>query len=298
MTSILAGLRTWRLWHHLKRTAQRRALPVDCNRLHDVLSAKRPDLDRLLDSVRTHGVVAVPDYWTADQCALARAEIDRIIRENPDQVQKHSNGADKRMFGVESASNILMEFHADPFLRQFGELLGGLDIYNFATLAGRIDATSENIGSGAGWHRDANSFQYKSIMYLSDTTAENGPFEYLIASHTSLRAAVDVALADIVNPDSTRFTDEDVGRICARGVERRSFPAKAGTLLLVNTAGIHRGMPLQQGARYALTNYYYHGYEVDEERIEKFSPLIPGAANRIRNDMRAWSATMPRLNGE
>jgi hypothetical protein len=258
---------------------------VDRIAIRTALTSERPDLETLVQRAERDGVVAIPNYWPAEQCAAARAEIDRLIMQYPEAVQHHSAGADKRMYGVESASPLLMRFHTDPFLRQVGELLSGLDIYNFATLGARIEATEKNGGSGDGWHRDAHGFQYKAILYLSDTDMKNGPFEYLIGSHTIMRATVDAITAGIRDPRSTRVSDAEVAQIEARGIERRVFTAGAGTLLLVNTAGIHRGMPLRAGERYALTNYYYHRAEIDEGRLEKFSPLIPGTAERVRRDV-------------
>jgi hypothetical protein len=39
----------------------------------------------------------------------------------------------------------------------------------------------------------------------------------------------------------------------------KTFFAPAGSLILVDTRGIHRGRPLyKNGERYALTNYYWH----------------------------------------
>jgi hypothetical protein len=242
-------------------------------------------LQLLVHQAEHDGVAVIANYWPSERCAKARAEIDRIILEYPHAVQNYSGGADKRMFGVESASPLLMKFHSDVFLREFGELLGGRDLYNFATLGARIEATADNNGSGDGWHRDAHGFQYKAILYLSDTDMGNGPFEYLLGSHTAIRAATHVTIAAIADPYSTRLSDREVARIVASGLECRAFPAVAGTLLLVNTAGIHRGMPLKTRERYALTNYYYHRNEIDQERVEKFSPLIPGAAERIRRDV-------------
>jgi hypothetical protein len=81
------------------------------------------------------GVIAIPGYWPTERYAQARAEIDRIVAQYPDTVQNHSGGADKRMYGVESVSPLLMTFHADRFPRQFGELLSGPGIYDFAALA-------------------------------------------------------------------------------------------------------------------------------------------------------------------
>jgi hypothetical protein len=189
------------------------------------------------------------------------------------------------MYGVEHASPALMAFHDEPVLRRFGELLGGRDLYNFATLGARIEASANNSGSGNGWHRDAHGFQFKTILYLSDAAMENGPFEYLPGSHSLWRAAADNMRAGLSDAQQVRFTDAQIGKLARSGIAARAFPGDAGTLLLVNTAGIHRGMPLASGERYALTNYYYHQCDVDEGRIAQFSPLMPGTAQRIRHDL-------------
>lgn len=286
MINLRSGADTLCYWARTLRSRARTATKIDVAQTRRALASARIDVDNLVKTARKDGVAAVPAYWSAERCADARAEIDRLITTYPQAVQLCSNGSDRRMFGVESVSPPLMDFHADPFLRRFGELIGGLDMYNFATLGARAEATEGNRGSGDGWHRDAHGFQFKAIIYLSDTGMENGPFEYLIGSHSIWRAVTDSMVTNISDPHQTRYTDADIARLSARNIEQRAFPAKAGTLLLVNTAGIHRGMPLKAGARYALTNYYYHSVEVDEGRILKFSPLMPGTAERVRRDMR------------
>ena len=287
MVNLRGGAGTLYHWARTLRSHARTATRIDTAETRRALDRTRPDLDALAAAVRRDGVVAVPGYWSGERCARAQGEMDRLIADYPQAVQVYSKGSDKRMYGVESVSPLLMEFHADPFLCRFGELMGGLDIYNFATLGARIQAIAGNAGSGDGWHRDAHGFQFKAILYLSDTTMENGPFEYLVGSHTIWRAAMDTMLTGQADPTQTRFRDADIASLAARGIEQRAFPAAAGTLLLVNTAGIHRGMPLKAGARYALTNYYYHRVHVDEARIAQFSPLLPGTAERVRKDVLA-----------
>ena len=187
---------------------------------------------------------------------------------------------------MESADPIFANFHFDPILKGFGELYGGLTLYNFATLGGRITASATNTGSGDGWHRDAHGHQFKAILYLSDASERNGPFQYLLGSHKLWRMAVDTVFGDLPQAPNTRYAAADIERAAARlHLTMQSFPAAAGTLLLVNTAGIHRGMPLREGTRYALTNYYYNPVNVDEERIAQFSPLLPGTAERVRHDL-------------
>ena len=164
MLSVRAGLETLKYWGSAKPVAVDRADGIDRRHLRAALLRSRPDWDALFSSLARDGIAVVPNYWPAVKCEQGRAEIDRLILAYPEAVRKFSGGSDKRMFGVESVSPLLAEFHDDPFLRWPGEILGGISLYNFATLGARIDAISENNGSGDGWHRDAHGFQFKSIL--------------------------------------------------------------------------------------------------------------------------------------
>src|SRR6185312_2164135 len=253
---LRSGIDTYRYWSVLADTRAERGTLIDSAELDARLRQLNPDSARLLNRLRSSGVVAIHGYWSAEKCAAGRAEIDRLTRDYPGVVQYNSGGADKRMFGVESVSLTLAEFHSDPFLQAVGERLGGNSLYNFATLGARIDATTENNGSGDGWHRDAHDFQFKAILYLSDVEPENGPFEYVSGSQKKWRAAFDTAVGDFAAAPNTRYEPASVERLLSR--YRRApeqFVGKAGTLLLVNTSGLHRGRPLRTGSRYALTNY-------------------------------------------
>ena len=69
--------------------------------------------------------------------------------------------------------------------------------------------------------------------------------------------------------------------IAAGELKPRRFTAKAGAVLLVNTAGVHGGARLKSGHRYALTNYYYFPYQIGKSMVEKFLPLAPGVQERL-----------------
>lgn len=286
MINLRAGTASFIHWVRANRAAASAALPADRSRLRAELQARRPDLLRLLKDIHELGVVAVPGYWPAERCAAARAAFDRVLTEHAASLQLSSSGSDQRLYGMKSADPVFADFHRDPFLKAFGELVGGLELYNFATLGGHIQARPGNNGSGDGWHRDAHGYQFKAILYLSDTAPENGPFQYLIGSHRQWRVAIDTALGDLPEAPNTRYDSASIERIASRlNLTMQDFPAPAGTLLLVNTAGIHRGTPLRAGERYALTNYYYYPPQIDEERIAQFSPMVPGTAERLRRDL-------------
>ena len=55
-----------------------------------------------------------------------------------------------------------------------------------------------------------------------------------------------------------RFTEEEVDAILLKvgHLKLSTLTARAGDVILVNTKGIHRGKPVEEGVRYATTIYY------------------------------------------
>ena len=71
------------------------------------------------------------------------------------------------------------------------------------------------------------------------------------------------------------FLQETVDKITHANPDRlKSLTGKAGTLVLVDTSIIHRGIPLKKGVRYALTNYFFERSQINSNLIEHFSPLV------------------------
>ncbi len=284
--TVQAGLRTARYWARIQRTTRRDAVPADRARIASELALGRADAAEIADALARDGVAAVPGYWSPERCAGARAALERALALHPEALRVASGGSDRRLYGAEAVAPELAAFHADAWTRRMGELASGFGLYPFATLGARIDATPSNRGSGDGWHRDWHGSQFKSILYLCDVGDDNGPFEYVLGSQRARRAVLDTLFGGLPAAPATRYTPEQVERVVARsGATRRVFPGAAGTLLLVNSAGIHRGRPLASGARLALTNYYYPPSRVDEALLRHFSPLAPGAAERIRREL-------------
>ena len=125
-------------------------------------------------------------------------------------------------------------------------------------MAAKLEAAEGNKGSGGGWHRDhPNVKQSKSIVYLTDVSLQNGPFQYIEGSHTS-RAVYRDCYKYGYDQFQSRFTEQEVQYLLENEPERlKTFTAEAGTVILTDTRGIHRGKPIETGERYALTNYLW-----------------------------------------
>ena len=223
----------------------------------------------ILSGVKKEGFYIIPDFYSEIECNEIRKEIDRLLEKYKNQVVVDDASSDHRILGADRISTFISKFFADSFINKIIEAHQKTkDIVGF-TLAARLDYTPNNPGSGDGWHRDtAHNKQIKAIMYLSDVDKSNGPFQYIKKSHNTINFIKD-SITGNFNFNQNRFIDEEISRLVSRNESRiETFLGKAGTLILVNTRGLHRGMPIENGSRYALTNYYWSDQPIPE-RIAK-----------------------------
>jgi hypothetical protein len=167
------------------------------------------------------------------------------------------DGTDKRIFGADRlCSEANSFFQSEGFFREFG--WESRKVKGFSML-GKITGSENNNGSGGGWHRDsALRNQFKAIAYLSDVSAENGPFQYLSGSHASSSILYNM-LSYRFTFGQYRFSEDQINEVLLRRPQLlKTFCAPVGSIMLVNTRGIHRGAPIRTGSRYAITNYYFY----------------------------------------
>jgi len=99
---------------------------------------------------------------------------------------------------------------------------------------------------GTQWfHRDWDNIRaIKLFIYLTDTGPDDGPFEFIEASHRDER------LVEI-----NRMEDEKVARTMA-DLPLRSITGAAGTVFMADTFGVHRGRLPRARSRLLVTAQY------------------------------------------
>lgn len=233
-----------------------------------------PDVRRVVRAIRAEGYLVVPGYLDPAQCATARAEIDALLHEHPEATHHDTSLSDHRLYGAERRSAVVGAFHEDPWLRSCCEAYLQRPARALVTLAARLDPF-DGQGSGGGWHRDAVSPQFKALLYLSDVGPDQGPFEYVRGSH-HWRTRWRDRRRGRFGRQQTRLAPEAVARLLTDREGRAvRVTGPAGTLVLADTGGIHRGHPLTAGSRHALTNYYYALNAITPALRQKFEPLVP-----------------------
>jgi hypothetical protein len=213
---------------------------------------------RILDEVDAQGFSVLPGFLNADFCATLKNEIDRLIVTHEDILWSDKHDSDRRIFGANEVSEEINAFYEDPFITDLTSRYEKRAIKSGFTMAARMKWKPDNLGSGGGWHRDdATRKQVKAIAYLSDVDDNNGPFQYLIGSHKPIDVLKKQWGYDLKYKQN-RFENEVVDEMIKDHPDRlRTFKAPAGTVIIVDTRGIHRGKPMEEGVRYALTNYYF-----------------------------------------
>jgi len=208
-----------------------------------------------LKSLRKHGFVAIPNFYTKEYCESIIYSFDKYESEN---LTSLTHNSDLRLFHAEVVFNQLNIFYNDQLLNKIASSYIGFPIRNSGCLVNRVPPMSGDFGSGGSWHRDANFPQFKALVYLSEVHDTNdGAFQYIPRSNRILSILKDSFLLDR-RISMTRWSENEVQQRYSTG-SIKSVLGSPGTLILFDTSLLHRGAANlnTSKSRYAMTNYYY-----------------------------------------
>lgn len=225
------------------------------SQLHPTDSGLNAEEKEIYENLMRDGVVAIPGFYSDEECAQMIADYEAV----DEKYAKYFNN-DRRIFGMEKHSEAVKKFHHDnPLAKKIAKAYLGDDVVIQTTMIGKIKPQEGIVeGSGGGWHRDSFSRQFKAVAYLSDVAITNGPFQYIKGSHKMEEILkVLFGLKNGNKANNPRYSDDDIEAIlkmCDQEITR--FVAPKGTLVLADIRGLHTGMRIEEGHRYAIFNYY------------------------------------------
>lgn len=214
--------------------------------------------DDIINSLNTKGFHYIPNFIDGEELIRVKNEVIKLY-ENEGLVKIESNGYDRRIYGADDRANFAvpeLNLKSNPLYSKFSFTTNPF----YFLLIGWITSGKGNLGSGGGWHRDSPfAHQFKTILYLTDVSEENGPFQFIEGSnHWKNNIAVANALGKSLK--DYRFTNEEIDTLIADGIIKKphTFTSKAGGLIIADTRGLHRGKPIENGERVAVTRYHFH----------------------------------------
>jgi hypothetical protein len=204
----------------------------------------------LAATLGTDGLAVRNNDLNPGACATIRQKMDELIEAKVDDLWVDPEGADHRIWHFERYyPDVKKLIDFDGTVGEVAKYVGRRVIAAYL-MANKINAVPNNLGSGGGLHRDsAYTHQVKVIWYLNDVTMDNGPFAYARQS-ASLRSVL--------------FDAKPIGATRLDYVADRFLPnmvtviGNAGTRLSADTMGVHQGLPIRLGSRYAMTLYTEH----------------------------------------
>jgi ectoine hydroxylase-related dioxygenase (phytanoyl-CoA dioxygenase family) len=225
-----------------------------------------PQEKQYLKALNKHGYCVIEQYYSLEQCQKLIQNIKQFMQEHSDYVQ-HKD--DERLFGIEHCGGEIKAFNEDASFQKIASAVNCKASKAAFTLAGMLNSDKKG-SSGGGWHRDAFVSQFKAMLYLTDVSEKNGPFQMLEGSHRLISVLQDSFAAKLKCMQDRISDTEAEALICRNPVRLKAFTGKAGTVILFNSSSIHRGSPIIEGTRVALTNYYYETDKINSEMFKSF----------------------------
>ena len=220
-----------------------------------------PVQQKALGDLRRDGFAVIENYWDRDRALAMRDRLEAFLEEGQDR--DFTEGAWMRFWDARSYDQgVRRIYHVEKVVPELVSLRHDRTVLDIASAYYRMPFHSNvlvfqhNLQSNEDtrfWHVDAFVREFKAFVYLDDVDEGNGPFAYLKGTHrdhlTRLKKQV------VGNPpgeSATSFYEPEIepkldreARICG----------PAGTLILTNVRGLHRGTPQADRSRSVLVNY-------------------------------------------
>jgi hypothetical protein len=125
-----------------------------------------------------------------------------------------------------------------------------------------------------GWHTDTWLFRFKAMLYLTDVGPENAPLRYLAGSHSGEHwrwTKFFSSYAAQAAPNGATWPYTLRSKAAAVQAKNPQFTpvvcsAPAGTVILFDTRGIHRGTTLEAGERIILNHSFWDRNDLTPSR--------------------------------
>jgi len=222
-----------------------------------------PQLDarqrKVLEELRRDGFSVVEGYWPRERALGLRDRLEPYIGTESCDL---SGGAYLRVWdGKDHDQGVRRIYYVDRLLPELSQLRNDQWVLDIVAAYYRIPFHSgllmfqHNLQTNHRtrfFHVDGFAREFKAFVYLDDVDAGNGPFTYLRGSHRRYLTRVRKQVMGRPKPGDTSFSEEEVRPLASEEVQ---LCGQAGTLILTDVRGLHRGSPQYDRSRSVLVNY-------------------------------------------
>jgi hypothetical protein len=229
------------------------------NRNAESLDARQ---QKALADLHRDGFAVIEDYWTAERAIAMRDQLEALLAEGKDKDfdegawmrfwdgRGYDQGV-RRIYHVDKVVPALKEARDDRWILDIASAYYGIPFYSGALVFQHNLQSNKNTRT---YHVDAFIKEFKSFIYLDDVDLGNGPFAYVPGTQRKHLLRLKKQLIGNGEGESpTTVFPEDMTK--AELARERAVTGKAGTLILADVRGLHRGTPQKDRSRSVLVNY-------------------------------------------
>jgi len=215
-----------------------------------------------LADLRRDGYAVIEGYWDHDKALAMRDRLEAYLAEGQDR--DFDEGAWMRFWdGRGYDQGVRRIYHVDKLVPELSALRNDrwiLDVasayYGIPFYSGAL-VFQHNLQSNANtrtYHLDSFIKEFKSFIYLDDVDEGNGPFAYVPGTQRKhmLRLKKQLIGNGEGEAPTTVFPEDMTAQELA---SETAVTGPAGTLILADVRGMHRGTPQKDRSRSVLVNY-------------------------------------------
>lgn len=231
------------------------------------------NISEILTKLHRDGFYKLDGFINSHESARLSKHLTMAIQNNPHLVHP-GTAYDKRIHGVEKLDVVFDIFSQSSLINELATEYMKRDTQIAFTLGASLESAPNNPGSGGGWHRDSSTSQFKAMLYLTDVGINDGAFQIIASSHRLIHAIKDNMIMHQKYAHPRIENSQIIDLLNSTGQDRlHTLTGKAGTVLLFDSSSIHRGSPIKEGTRLALTNYFYPVQDINNDLYQHFKPV-------------------------
>jgi hypothetical protein len=215
-----------------------------------------------VEDLRRDGFAVLEGFWPRERALELRDRLEQYL--DPAESRDFESGGYirfwdnraydegvRRLYHVDKEIPELAAFRSDPAITRIVEAYYGFPFHSGVLV---FQHNTQSNANTRYYHVDIFNKEFKSFLYLDDVDSGNGPFAYLRGTHKSRFRRLKKQLRGNKEGSDTSFYDKDLGDLLQREV---AITGPAGTLILADVRGFHRGTPQSDRSRSVLVNYMY-----------------------------------------
>jgi hypothetical protein len=223
-------------------------------------ASKHPDL---VNALVRDGVVSVEGFMTPEQVKACVDELEPHF-ERAEKGQHpalyHTNKVYYRLVKTDELSPATNVFYKSELVWDVVRAYMSPRAESYRREAELRNRVIDEVSAEDLFHFDSWHPVVKAFLYLTDVDSNTAPFRYLLGTHRkgSWRRKRDLEFEiDGWSGSFGHFFPGEVEHLQKTyGFQERVFTAKAGTLILGDFRGLHRGTPLRSGRRILLNHTF------------------------------------------